>query len=540
MMERILPFAVFWGVWILIPILVDGLDTLYHLGVVFLFRRRTRRCAHDEDALPRISVVIPAHNEELTVDRCLNSLKVQDYPHERLEVIVIDDGSTDATSEAVAEHVNGNVNGNGRNGGGVRVNGTFIPVGDFSGVVKLVSKEKSGKADALNTGIAVAHGEIIVNIDCDVVLAPHTLRRTAEAFMRDPRLAAATGNIQVSWDIVEERDKSGDIVLDADGRPVVRELGGWERFLARCQFLEYLHAFWLGREAQDVTQSIYTLSGAFSAFRREVLLESIHYRSLTVSEDTDLTFDLHGRHGRVGFIPEAIVFMEPMLTWDDLYAQRVRWHRGELECCAAHAELIGNRRHGAFGRFVLPKMLIVDHSLAFPRLVWMFLLPHLGMFGYSTTVVLTACAVMYAFYVFIEAVGIAAVLALVRDAPTRGEVLASLPMALVLPVYRFGLFFARMSGFLRALLEPPEWTVAGPSVDLRRGAANVAAALIAGFGWIGGALNGVAAVAVTVAGWGPALARLRGAAVRLGALLLLWLVFAYGVIAMGVALGAGK
>jgi len=486
MSQSIPAFLIFWAVWILIPILVDGLDMLFHAITVVFFRRKIDTDEITDDELPRISIIIPAYNEEENVGRCINSLKIQDYPHDKLEVIVIDDGSTDQTAELVWEHVSGNGNGhtNGKTGNGVKINGKFLPVGDFDGVITLLDKGKQGKSGALNTGIAVAHGEIIINIDSDVVLAPHALRSTALAFIADETLVAATGNIRASWDIVDERDEYGNIVLDPDTEePITRDLNAGETWMARSQFLEYLSAFSLGREAQDRTRTMYTLAGAYSAFRREILLDSEGYRRLTVSEDTDLTLDIQRREGRVGFLRDAIVYVEPLLKWDDLYAQRVRWHRGQLEVCAVHQDIIAKRAFGPLGMIGLPKMLLIDHSMAFPRLVWVMLLPLLVAFGYSPMLIFWAIVIMYGFYVLIEFTHILIEHHLV-DEDTKPMVWDSLSYSLTMPFFRFIVFYFRLAGYLQAMLEPPEWTVAGPVENLRNDldkAQIVAMTLLGGF-----------------------------------------------------------
>jgi cellulose synthase/poly-beta-1,6-N-acetylglucosamine synthase-like glycosyltransferase len=474
MMETVLPFLIFWGVWILIPIVVDGFETFYRIVLVFLFGRKTEKLKIEDKDLPRVSVVIPVHNEELIVDRCLNSLKIQNYPHDKLEVIVVDDGSTDKTRSLVENHVNGNGNNgkNEKNGNGVRVNGKFIPVGDFTGVVKLVAKGKAGKASALNTGISHAHGDIIVNIDCDVVLAPDAVRCMVEAFIKDENLGAATGDVEISADILEERDEEGNIILDESGEVKERKLSKLEEFLTKSQFLEYISAFRLGREAQDITRSMYTLSGAFSAFRRDTLLKSSLYRTSTVSEDTDLTLDVHRQKVRVGFVKEAKAYLEPILDWDDLYSQRLRWHRGEMEVCGLHRDMVGNRFFGNLGLIGLPKMLLIDHSMAFPRLLWIFLLPILIFYGYSASIIFYSILVMYLFYVALEFINTIFTY-LIVDEDTKERIKESLPYALTLPLYRLVLFYFRMSGYLVALTEPPSWDVPGPVNGFKNGLNNL-------------------------------------------------------------------
>ncbi len=444
MMETALAFFIFWGVWILIPIVVDGFETATRLLTVFLSRRKKIRRKFTDEQLPFVSVVIPAHNEEKIIDRCLNSLKIQDYPHDRLEVIVVDDGSTDGTQEKVKDHINGNGK-NGTNGNGVRINGKFIPVGDFSGVVKLFCRHHGGKAEALNTGITHSHGDIIFNIDSDVVLAPHAIRRMVEAFLSDPNLGAATGNIEISAEIVEERDEKGHLVLDDEGRPVAKKLKGGEKFLAACQFFEYLSAFCLGREAQAATNTLYTLSGAFSAFRRDVLFRSSLYSRRTVSEDTDLTLDLHRQPVKIGYVSNAKAYLEPVIDWDELYSQRVRWHRGQLEVCGLHRDICGKPDSGWLGFFGLPKMLMVDHTLAFPRLIWTLMLPFFVFFGYSAQIITTSFFLMYAFYALIEVINTLASY-LICDADTRKQVEKLWLFPAHLPLCYFSFSDVRLSG----------------------------------------------------------------------------------------------
>ncbi len=471
MSESALAFLIFWCVWITIPIVVDGVETLSRLITVFFSRLKKKPFDLSKETLPYVSVIIPAHNEAAIIDRCLNALKIQDYPHERLEVIVVDDGSTDGTQEKVKNHINGLNNGkNGSNG--LRINGKFVPVGDFSGVVKLHAKPHTGKAEALNTGIISSHGEIIINIDSDVVLAPDALRKMVEAFVKDPLLGAATGNIEINPEIIEEKDEEGNLVLDEKGEPLSKKLSSLERFLAFSQFLEYLSAFRLGREAQAATGTLYTLSGAFSAFRRDVLFKSSLYKSRTVSEDTDLTLDLHRQPVKIGYVSEAKAYLEPVIEWDELYAQRVRWSRGQLEVCGIHKDICRNFKAGLLGFFGLPKMLTVDHTLAFPRLIWTLMLPFFVLFGYSSQIILTALVLMYGFYVFIELVNVLASY-LVSDTDTRREVEKTWFYCFFLPLYRFIVFHFRMSGYLSALKEPPAWSVPGPVNGLKNGVKNL-------------------------------------------------------------------
>ena len=150
-------------------------------------------------------------------------------------------------------------------------------------------------------------------------------------------------------------------------------------------------------------QNIYTLSGAFSVFRKELLLQTGLYRNLTVTEDTDLTFELHERYEgwRIACVSSAIAYVHPIESLNALYAQRVRWQRGQLEVSARHVELM-QQPMWLLRSFSLARTLLVDHTLAFPRVVWTFLLPVLALFGYPLSLIVMAFLVLYGFYMLID------------------------------------------------------------------------------------------------------------------------------------------
>jgi putative glycosyltransferase (exosortase G-associated) len=458
-----LAFMFVWGVWLITPILFDGIDTVSRLFTVWRTARQRRRQRAIEDwELPRASVIVPCHNEEAVIDRCLNSIKAQDYPSDKLEIIVVDDGSTDETAERVEAHVNGTAKDN-----GFRLRGRPIKVGPFDGTLILIKNGHAGKAHSLNAGIAVSNGEIVINIDSDVVLAFDAVRRMAETFVREPSVGAVTGNIEIDWDVLEARNEDGSLALDDNGDIVAAELSPMQRFLGHSQFLEYLSAFDLGRRSQAATGTVYTLAGACSAFRRTVLAEGVRYENSTVSEDTDMTFELHRRNIRVGFSHDARVYLEPVVEWDGLYAQRVRWARGQVEVIGRNSEYIGSKPSGRFGRIAIPKMLLFDHTVAFPRLIWAPLLLFFPLMGYSLRVVGAALVAMYLFYLFVEIVNAVAVHTIADD-HTRARLAESAWAVIGMPLYRFCVFHFRFSGFLVAHTEEQKWTVSGPVQTARR------------------------------------------------------------------------
>ena len=600
-MQELWLFLLIWGVWILMPIVVDGMDTLVRLFVVLIWGRDHRKHDTPDEELPYVTILVPAYNEEQVIDRCLNSIKIQDYPHEKLEVVVINDGSTDYTAERVMNHIagefqegngngfsngyhngNGSGNGNGHNGNGfshdggdhnsngngngngyhngngerlpkgiystrdfkngngnghngnghngngngfglngngyhngnghngnghngngngfngfglngngyhngnghngngngngngyLKINGDTYLVPPFNGEISLISNGHIGKPKALNLGIKHMNGsDIIITLDSDVVLAPYALRNMACAFVENPDMSAATGHIEVSEDIVEERDEFGNLVLDEDGKLITKKLSFWQLMLAKCQFLEYLDAFRLGRQFQSVIGSTYILAGAFSAFRRSIMLNTELYKSRTVSEDFDITADLHRTGARIGYVADAKALLEPVVSWDELFSQRVRWCRGQLEVCGAHEDMIGNRKFGSIGWFGFPQMLITDHTLAFPRLIWTLLILLFPLFGYPVGTIALAILFMYLFYIGLGFAQTAAAYSIVDD-DTKKRTESALAWNFILPVYRLAVFYFRMSGYLRTLKEPSEWEVTGPLVAAANGVNGV-------------------------------------------------------------------
>lgn len=429
-------FLVFWGAWLLVPVLVDGVAALANLVGVWLATAKERRAAPreaDQGWLPRVSIIVPVHNSEATLGPCLRSLLRQDYPPECLEIIAVSNGTTDHSFEVFSA----------------------VQSRPWPGHLVWMQTGRSGKAWALNAGIHVATGQILMNVDSDVVLHRSAVRRMVERFRQEP-LGAATGAVIV--------------------RPPSRETSGWRRLLAACEYLEYLSAFVVGRRFQTLSDSLYTLAGAFSAFRREALLETFLYSKRTVSEDTDLTFALRERLGarwKVACVPEAVAYVEPTPSLTALHAQRVRWQRGELEVSSLYPQLSQRAPWKARG-FAGARVLLVDHTLAFPRLAWTFLFPALGWFGgYPWQLITWAFVMLYVFYALVEMAWTVVCYAL-GDRATRQRVRQYAWAALVMPLYRFAIFWFRMDGFLRALAEPPTWRVRAPWLQARESAGDMA------------------------------------------------------------------
>ena len=260
-------------------------------------RRSLRRVAR-RPALARppgpVSVVVPAFNEAATIVSTVRSLVASEHP---VEVVVVDDGSTDGTADAVEA---------------LRLPG-----------VQVVRKPNGGKPSALNVGIAAARHDLVVLMDGDTVFEPATVGHLVGPFA-DPRVGAVAGNARV-----------------ADRRSIV----------ARWQHIEYVIGFNIDRRVQDAWGVVTTVPGAIGAYRREALVDVGGVSDDTLAEDTDLTIAL-GRAGwRVVYEPAARAWTDAPSSFAQLWRQRYRWSYGIMQSLWKHRHAVVERgRSGHVGR----------------------------------------------------------------------------------------------------------------------------------------------------------------------------------------------
>ena len=412
----------FWGVWLFVPILIDGAVAASYLAATVL-RRATRLpirpiTTAPNGKWPTVTLLVPVYNSAEVLGACLESVRAQNYPQELLEVLCIDNGSTDDSFDAFSWQQE-------------------VP---FAGSLQWISTFHHGKPWALNVGIHHATGQYIMNLDSDVTLHPDAVANMVAAFEHDPDLIAATGAVEIA--------------PESTGRGLIR-------VIRECEFQEYYFSFNVGRRFQSAQRSLFTLAGAFSAFRREVLFSTHLYDATTVGEDCYMTFELQEAHPgkRVSVVTSAVCYTEPIPSLKALYAQRTRWQRGEIEVIAAHPKLAAR---GPFYRGFSPvRTLVADHTLAFPRVAWTFLMPALAFMGYHWSVILIAAVALYAAYIVIEGVTWATNAMLVVPPSTR-RLLRGWWTIPLMPAYRYMVFWMRFAGTLTVLTEARQWGAVDP------------------------------------------------------------------------------
>jgi cellulose synthase/poly-beta-1,6-N-acetylglucosamine synthase-like glycosyltransferase/peptidoglycan/xylan/chitin deacetylase (PgdA/CDA1 family) len=249
---------------------------------------------------PPVSVVVPAYNEAANIVATVDSLVNTAYQG-NLEVIVVDDGSTDDTAGLVER--------------------LRLPE------VRVVRRPNGGKPAALNTGLHYARFEAVVFVDADTVFQPDTIGRLV-APLTNPRVGAVSGNTKVA-------NRKG--------------------LLGRWQHIEYVMGFNLDRRMYDVLKCMPTVPGAIGAFRRTAIDQVGGITDDTLAEDTDLTMALCRAGWLVRYEESAVAWTEVPSTLRQLWRQRYRWCYGTMQAMWKHKRALVQRGpSGRFGRRGLP------------------------------------------------------------------------------------------------------------------------------------------------------------------------------------------
>jgi cellulose synthase/poly-beta-1,6-N-acetylglucosamine synthase-like glycosyltransferase/peptidoglycan/xylan/chitin deacetylase (PgdA/CDA1 family) len=283
--------------------LLTVLRLALQFGAAHIQVRRVRRRRQQLLYLGPVSVIVPAYNEEANIASTVKSLVDSDYPD--VEVIVVDDGSTDDTYGIVS-----------------RLN---LPG------VRVVRQDNAGKPAALNTGIALARNDLLILVDGDTVFQPDAVGRLLQRFI-DPKVGAISGNTKVA-------NRRG--------------------LLGRWQHVEYVMGFNLDRRLFEIAECMPTVPGAIGAFRRVALAEVGGVSAATLAEDTDLTMAIIRADWRVVYEESAIAWTEAPSSLRQLWRQRYRWCYGTMQAMWKHRRAFVERGlAGKLGRRGLAYLLM--------------------------------------------------------------------------------------------------------------------------------------------------------------------------------------
>lgn len=298
-----------------------------------------------DDYTPLVSVIVPAHNEERTLLRNIKS--VADSTYKYIELIIVNDSSTDATKRIAVKFQR-----------------------EYFGV-KVVDVQVRGKAKALNQGLKYAEGSLVMCLDADPAISKDAIENAVKEF-RDESLIALSANVKI---------------LPGKG------------FLNLLQRVEYLMNYQM-KKAEVLTNIQYIIGGVGSMYRLKELKEVGLYDTDTITEDIDLSMkmiEFYGRNKRIGYSPSVVVFTEAVLSIPDLYKQRIRWKYGRYQSFLKRRKLFLSTKYNFLLSWVyLPYALYAELSYLLEPLILVYVLYWIIQFG-DFTMLITSLVVFITF-----------------------------------------------------------------------------------------------------------------------------------------------
>lgn len=277
----------------------------YWLIVPLALYQRLREQSQDVvvETWPELSVLIPAYNEAGYIGDTIESFLTADYPLAKLDIVVIDDGSTDSTYQEAQAYA--------------------------SDGVTVLTKENGGKHSALNYGLNRTDSPLVLTVDADSVITPDAIKEIVRSLEASPDAAAVAGNVKIS----------------NRGKPI-----------ADLQALEYILGINTFRRVFDLLGVVTVVPGCLGLFKREAIETIGQYSSDTLTEDFDLTIELLKRGFKI-YHSNAVVYTEAPDTWENLYQQRIRWFRGNLQTVVKHGRIFTKPKFGILHRVGAPYLL---------------------------------------------------------------------------------------------------------------------------------------------------------------------------------------
>lgn len=289
---------VFWAVYFF---------SLYVSVFLLITFFETRAPLKRRDALPFVSVIVPAYNEEESIGKTLESLMKLDYPKNLLEIIVVNDGSKDKTQSIVEDFL--------------RKENPFK--------LLLMNQKNSGKGVALNNGIKRANGEFVACLDADSMVRSDTLKEMIRYFY-DDGVAAVSPLMKVY-------------------QP--------KTVLQRLQALEYLLYGFLKCIFSSMN-SIHVTSGPFSIYRKNAIQKLGGFDEKTIVEDQEICYRIQRNHYKILQSTTGEVFTIAPKNLSELYTQRCRWFKGSAMTIYQYRDMLFNKKYGDFGMFQLPTLVM--------------------------------------------------------------------------------------------------------------------------------------------------------------------------------------
>lgn len=405
----------FWAAWIIIPVMMEIVPSLGSVFVLIkkhIFHKEIIKPAID----PEISLIIPIYNSMDTLEQCIRSIDESDYPDERIRIFLVNNQGQDDSFQVFCDCQQ-----------------------KYPQLQMQWLNAKQGKSKALNMALFNSEGKYIIHIDSDGLLERSALRNMVYRFEADQTIECMTG------------------VILTDPKQVQAYPPVLPRILRKVEFMEYAQAFLAGRNYSAEVNAVYTLSGAFSAFRKSAVLKSQLYNTDTICEDTRITFQMkYLQKTKVGICEDAIFFVDPIEDMDKLYTQRQRWQRGSLE--VSHLFLKDKLKARNMLTNVGVRTLLYDHTFAFPRMIWYLALICLLCMNYSFAQIGYSTLFLYGLYVLIGVFYYISTVGFLKNFKEIRKYYAKQWYVIpVLPIFNLMVFFIRFAGVINSINTDSAW-----------------------------------------------------------------------------------
>lgn len=351
-----------------------------------------------------------------TLEQCIRSIDESDYPDERIRIFLVNNQGQDDSFQVFCDCQQ-----------------------KYPQLQMQWLNAKQGKSKALNMALFNSEGKYIIHIDSDGLLERSALRNMVYRFEADQTIECMTG------------------VILTDPKQVQAYPPVLPRILRKVEFMEYAQAFLAGRNYSAEVNAVYTLSGAFSAFRKSAVLKSQLYNTDTICEDTQITFQMkYLQKTKVGICEDAIFFVDPIEDMDKLYTQRQRWQRGSLE--VSHLFLKDKLKARNMLTNVGVRTLLYDHTFAFPRMIWYLALICLLCMNYSFAQIGYSTLFLYGLYVLIGVFYYISTVGFLKNFKEIRKYYAKQWYVIpVLPIFNLMVFFIRFAGVINSINTDSAW-----------------------------------------------------------------------------------
>ena len=415
MITRITKELIFWMAWIIIPLIWEIAPAIG--GAFVLVGKKIYGRLHETPIkYPEITVIVPVYNSEGTLYNCLKSIFESEYPNNMIDVYLIDNGSVDNSYDV------------------------FVKCqAEFKTLSLWWLKAEQGKSKALNLALFNSGGKYIINVDSDGFLEKTALKKLVNKFEVNLDVHCMTGSVLIDPELIERTE---DLLL---------------RLVRRCELFEYCNAFLAGRNYQSEFGSLYTLSGAFSAFRKSAIMKTFLYNSITVGEDTHVTFQLRNLlNYDIKICEDALFFVDPIESYNKLYTQRQRWQRGEIE--VSHMFLKDKLKVSEYFKNFMIRVLMYDHTFAFPRAIWYFAIIYLIFINYPIYLVVGSVGILFLLYSLCAFLFFLCVRAYLKEFKELRKYYSGLwYVSFLYPLFNALVFFIRLAGIINSIKSDMTW-----------------------------------------------------------------------------------